>query len=88
MVLTSPSTSPAGILTEPCETAAERCSRDQEVFKGIVMRYLAQLSRAFEDGLYCAYLEQNARTAIESGRVAATGFFWASRGRGRSAGRV
>lgn len=61
------------VLTDPCEPS-DTCNSDQHIFKGIFARDLAELSNSLEGDPYRAYLEQNARAAVEQDRNA-TGFY-------------
>lgn len=73
-VLATPSLVLDGILIEPCEEA-QSCNYDQQTFKGIFTRYLAQLSSAIDDDPYREFLETNSKMAVERARNTTTGFF-------------
>ena len=73
-VITTPSLVRDGILVEFCEEA-HSCNHDQQTFKGIFARYLAQLSSVLDDDPYRQFLEDNAKTAVENARNTTTGFF-------------
>ncbi|MBO4255616.1 glycoside hydrolase family 76 protein [Streptomyces griseorubiginosus] len=60
-VITSPSLSPGGILTEPCEPAG--CGSDGPAFKGIFARNLAELDALLPGHPYRGYLAAQARSA-------------------------
>ncbi len=47
--------SPAGILTESCDTGSATCDDNQKQFKGIFMRYLMDLSDTTTDATYRTY---------------------------------
>lgn len=66
-VLASEELSPGGILTEPCD-AEEGCYYDQEAFKGIFARYLADLDGELEGRPYSGYLAKNAASAWKHAR--------------------
>lgn len=72
-VLASAALTQDGILTEPCEATGD-CNKDQQVFKGIFARNLADLSSVLEDNPYRGYLVHNARSAYEKASNA-TGFY-------------
>lgn len=61
-VLASPTLSPDGILTEPCEPA-NSCNADQAAFKGIFARNLDELDRALPRHPYRRYLRAQADSA-------------------------
>lgn len=62
-VISSASLSPNGILTESCEVSDSGCDSNQEAFKGIFTRNLAELNVELSDKPYSAYLKANARSA-------------------------
>lgn len=66
-VLNSTSLSPGGILTESCE-AGETCDNNQQAFKGIFARNLAELNVQLPDEPYSAYLASNAQSAWTNDR--------------------
>ncbi|HEX6357926.1 glycoside hydrolase family 76 protein [Actinophytocola sp.] len=66
-VTTSPSLSPNGILTEPCEADSD-CGSDGPAFKGIFVRNLAELDRALPGHPYRAYLRTQASSAYRYAR--------------------
>ncbi|KAK3333427.1 glycoside hydrolase [Cercophora scortea] len=68
-VLSSPNLTQNGTLTEPCE-AADTCNNDQQIFKGIFARNLAELNGVLSDSPYTAYLQRNADTAFQHARNA------------------
>ncbi|KAK3692538.1 glycoside hydrolase family 76 protein [Podospora appendiculata] len=68
-VLASASLTQNGTLTDPCE-AADACNNDQQIFKGIFARNLADLNGVLSDGPYAAYLQRNADTAFRRDRNA------------------
>lgn len=55
--------SPHGILTESCEARDEGCDNNQQAFKGIFARNLAELNVLLPDRPYSEYLKKNARAA-------------------------
>lgn len=59
-----------GILREPCEDPdmGRTCDGDQELFKGIFMRYLAQLDRYVQRPMYGDFIRRNARSLWQHGR--------------------
>jgi predicted alpha-1,6-mannanase (GH76 family) len=61
-VTTSPSLSPNGILTEPCEPA-NTCNADQAAFKGIFARNLDELDSVLPGHPYRRYLRAQADSA-------------------------
>lgn len=61
-VIASPSLSPGGILTEPCEPAGS-CNADQAAFKGIFARSLDELDRVLPSHPYRRYLRAQADSA-------------------------
>lgn len=67
-VIASAALSPDGILTESCELTDEDCDNNQQAFKGIFARNLAELNVLLADKSYSHYLEQNARSAWEKDR--------------------
>ncbi|KAK3944629.1 putative glycosyl hydrolase [Diplogelasinospora grovesii] len=74
-VINSPTLSPDGILTDPCEVAAGGggCDGDAQMFKGIFARNLAGMYSVLGQGdqvQYRQYLEQNAQTAYAEDRNA------------------
>lgn len=77
-VLANPSLVLDGILVEPCEEA-QSCNHDQQTFKGIFTRYLAELgsalSKLIDEDPYRQFLEANAKMAVEKARNTTTGFF-------------
>lgn len=58
-VISSPTLSPNGILTEPCEPTG-KCGGDNAMFKGIFMQNLALLDTITPNSSYESYLKQNA----------------------------
>ncbi len=66
-VVASPSLSPGGILTEPCEADAS-CDNNEQMFKGIFCRNLAALDAALPDHPYGGYLEHNADVMVARDR--------------------
>ena len=76
-VITSPSLSPGGILTEPCE--ATGCGSDGPAFKGIFARNLAELDTAVPGRPYARYLRIQAASAYAHDRNGADqyGLHWA-----------
>jgi predicted alpha-1,6-mannanase (GH76 family) len=70
-------TSPAGILTEPCEPAG--CDRDQAQFKGIFVRYLHEFHRQRPRPAYRAFILANAQSIWQHDRNARDqfGLCWA-----------
>lgn len=77
-VVTSAALSPSGILTEPCEAAGD-CDSNQEAFKGIFTRNLAELNILLADRPYGTYLGNNAQSAWENDRNSSDsyGLSWA-----------
>lgn len=67
-VISSAYLSPDGILTESCELADEGCDNNQQTFKGIFARNLAELNVLLPAQPYRRYLERNARTAWKKDR--------------------
>lgn len=67
-VIASAELSPGGILTELCEIAGGVCNNDQEAFKGIFARNLAELNVLLPDRPYSGYLKKNARAAWKKDR--------------------
>ncbi|KAK1751737.1 putative glycosyl hydrolase [Echria macrotheca] len=63
-----------GILTEPCDGGESLCNNDQQIFKGIFARYLADLSNVVPGDPYREFLVRNARSAFERARNE-TGFY-------------
>lgn len=61
---------PEGILREPCEEPAfgTACDGDQELFKGIFVRYLAQLNGLVERPVYAEFIQRNADSLWQNGR--------------------
>lgn len=60
--ISSASLSPGGVLTESCEAGAA-CDNNQQAFKGIFARNLAELNVLLPDRPYSTYLANNARAA-------------------------
>lgn len=78
-VISSASLSPGGILTEFCE-AADDCDNNQQAFKGIFARNLAELNILLSDRPYSRYLANNAQAAWtndRNGRSDLFGISWA-----------
>ena len=69
----------AGILAEPCESAAAGCNEDQAQFKGIFVRYLYDFWRHSGQPAYRAFILANASSVWDHGRNAASqfGLCWA-----------
>jgi predicted alpha-1,6-mannanase (GH76 family) len=67
-VVSSPTLSPNGILTEPCE-AAGTCNSDQAAFKGIFARNLDELDDALPGHPYRRYLRAQADSASTRDRA-------------------
>ncbi|KAJ4390138.1 hypothetical protein N0V93_007612 [Gnomoniopsis smithogilvyi] len=67
-VVQSAALSPNGILTESCEVASVGCDSNQETFKGIFARNLAELNVLLPDEPYSQYLEANAQSAWQTDR--------------------
>ncbi|KAJ4422926.1 hypothetical protein N0V82_002453 [Gnomoniopsis sp. IMI 355080] len=67
-VISSAALSPNGILTESCEGTSVGCDSNQETFKGIFARNLAELNVVLSDEPYSQYLEDNARSAWQKDR--------------------
>ena len=65
-VLASEELSPNGILREPCRE--EGCDQDQVSFKGIFMRYLADLDGELAEHPYRTYLLENAESMFANAR--------------------
>lgn len=61
---------PEGVLREPCEDPAlgRACDGDQELFKGIFVRYLAQLNGLVERPVYAEFMQRNADSLWRHGR--------------------
>ena len=82
-VITSPKLSPEStwVLTDyACEGTAAGCNFDQQSFKGIFMRNLAELDVLLKERPYRAYLEHNANSAYQKARNPANdayGTIWA-----------
>ena len=57
-----------GILTESCEGAGGGCNGDQQIFKGIFARNLADLDSCLDGNPYRGFLESNARRAYSADR--------------------
>lgn len=77
-VIASSSLSPGGILTESCEAAAN-CDNNQQAFKGIFTRNLAELNVLLSDRPYSRYLANNAQAASTNdhdGRSNLFGISW------------
>ncbi|KAK5664066.1 hypothetical protein OQA88_280 [Cercophora sp. LCS_1] len=55
-------------LTEICESDAVGCNNDQQIFKGIFAKYLAELSNVLKGDPYRPYLVHNAKSAFERAR--------------------
>lgn len=55
--------SPSGVLVESCEAGAAGCDNNQQAFKGIFARNLAELDARLPESRYGAYLGANARSA-------------------------
>ncbi|CAN8102074.1 unnamed protein product [Discula destructiva] len=70
-VVSSAALSPNGILTESCELRDGDCDNNQQAFKGIFARNLAELNAILADRPYTGYLEQNAEAAWTSDRNSA-----------------
>ncbi len=67
-----------GVLTEDCPPGPS-CEVDAPIFKGIFVRYLAKLDRAFPDERpYRGFIEANARSAYEIARNGSDfyGYLW------------
>lgn len=77
-VVSSAALSPNGILTEPCETTGG-CDSNQETFKGIFARNLAELNALLAGRPYDSYLANNAQSAWENDRNSSDfyGLSWA-----------
>lgn len=73
-VVASADLSPGGILTEPCEMTGSDCDTNQEAFKGIFARNLAELNVLLAGWPYDSYLASNARSALEIDR-SSSGFY-------------
>lgn len=73
-VVSSASLSPGGILTESCEAGAG-CDNNQQAFKGIFARNLAELDARLPDRPYGAYLAGNAEAAWTEDRDAGSDLF-------------
>ncbi|MFF5147123.1 glycoside hydrolase family 76 protein [Streptomyces sp. NPDC013157] len=58
--LASPVLTRDGVLTESCETGAGTCDDNQKQFKGIFVRYLADLADATGSTAYDAYIRKQA----------------------------
>lgn len=57
------------VLTDyACEGTADGCNNDQQSFKGIFMRNLAELDVTLSERPYRAYLEHNANSAYQKAR--------------------
>jgi predicted alpha-1,6-mannanase (GH76 family) len=71
-------TSPAGILSEPCEADAPGCDGDQTQFKGIFVRYLFDFWQQRPRPAYRAFILANAGSIWASDRNAADqlGLHW------------
>lgn len=67
-VVSSAELSPNGILTESCELTGEDCDNNQQAFKGIFTRNLAELNVLLSGEPYTQYLENNARSAWDKDR--------------------
>lgn len=67
-VVWSTSLSPGAILTEASCEADNDCDNNQQAFKGIFMRNLAELNTLLPDRPYDVYLEYNAQTAWTNDR--------------------
>lgn len=78
-VISSAALSPNGILTESCEISNVGCDSNQEAFKGIFARNLAELNVLLPDEPYSQYLEENAQSAWQEDRNTADlfGISWA-----------
>ncbi|ROV93163.1 hypothetical protein VMCG_08689 [Cytospora schulzeri] len=66
-VVSSASLSPNGILTEPCEATGD-CDSNEEAFKGIFTRNLAELNVLLAARPYDSYLANNAQSAWKNDR--------------------
>lgn len=77
-VVSSAALSPDGILTEPCEAAGD-CDSNQEAFKGIFTRNLAELNILLAGRPYDSYLADNAQSAWKNDRNSSDlyGLSWA-----------
>ena len=64
----------AGILAEPCESAARGCNEDQAQFKGIFVRYLYDFWRQSRQPAYRAFILANASSVWDHGQNAASQF--------------
>jgi predicted alpha-1,6-mannanase (GH76 family) len=64
----------AGILAEPCESAAAGCNGDQAQFKGIIVRYLYDFWRQSGQAAYRAFILANASSLWAHGKDAACQF--------------
>lgn len=86
-VVASVALSPGGILTEPCETTGG-CNSDQESFKGIFARNLAELNVLLAGRSYDGYLASNARSAWEDDHSSSDlyGLSWAKAYTGATVG--
>jgi predicted alpha-1,6-mannanase (GH76 family) len=60
-VMSSPTLSPNGILTEPCEATA-KCDEDNTIFKGVFVQNLKLLYDQTGNAAYQTYLENNAKS--------------------------
>jgi predicted alpha-1,6-mannanase (GH76 family) len=67
--------SPGGILKEPCETTGGGCDNNQQAFKGIFARNLAELNVQVKGRPYDGYLEDNAKSVWLSDRDSLQGLF-------------
>ncbi|ROW01028.1 hypothetical protein VSDG_02925 [Cytospora chrysosperma] len=77
-VVSSAALSPDGILTEPCEAAGD-CDSNQEAFKGIFTRNLAELNILLAGRPYDSYLANNAQSVWKNDRNSSDlyGLSWA-----------
>lgn len=57
-----------GILTESCEGDSAGCNGDQQIFKGIFARNLADLDSCLDGSPYRDFLDRNARRAHATDR--------------------
>lgn len=73
VIASNSSLSPRGILTESCEVGD--CDNNQQAFKGIFARNLAELDAQLDDRPYSAYLASNAEAAWTKDRDADSDLF-------------
>lgn len=58
--LTRPQLTRDGVLTESCDTGTRTCDDNQKQFKGVFMRYLADLAATTDSATYRTYADRQA----------------------------